>query len=127
MHDLQQWSENEVSINQRQQLQLQPIGADKTTKPTSGAKRRRNVAINIDKINNRYKEYKHPPTKTLEQVARKTIRVATKVKDTKTFQQKNKTIDGKILTYTPQSASVQAFENHLDFYEIVGLLLLLIL
>ena len=65
MHDLQQWLEDEVSINQRQQLQLQPIGADKTTKPTSGVKRRRIVAIKIDKINNRYKEYNHPPTKTL--------------------------------------------------------------
>ena len=80
MHYLQQWSEDEVSINKRQQLQLQPIGADKTTQPTSGAKRKRNIAINIDKLN-RYKGIQTSTdkniSKRLEQVARKTIRVAT--------------------------------------------------
>ena len=48
MQDLQQWPEDEVSINQRQQLQPQSIGADKTSKQTSGAKRKRNIAINKD-------------------------------------------------------------------------------
>ena len=43
----------------------------------------------------------------MEQVAGKTISFATKVKDPKTFEQKYKTIDGKILTYTPHSAWVQ--------------------
>ena len=55
MHDLQQWSEDEVSINKRQQLQPQPIGADKTSKQTPGAKRKLNIEINIDKRNHRYK------------------------------------------------------------------------
>ena len=32
MYDLQHWSEDEVSINQRQQLHTQSIGADKTSK-----------------------------------------------------------------------------------------------
>ena len=31
MLDLQHWSEDKVSINKRQQLQPQPIGADKTS------------------------------------------------------------------------------------------------
>ena len=42
-------------------------------------------------------------------MARKTIRLATKVKNPKTFEQKYKTIDGKILTYTPHTAWVQTF------------------
>ena len=42
-------------------------------------------------------------------MARKTIRLATKVKNPKTFEQKYKTIDGKILTYTPHTAWVQSF------------------
>ena len=43
-------------------------------------------------------------SKRLKIVARKTIRMATIVKDPKTFQQKHKTIDGRILTYTPLTA-----------------------
>ena len=39
----------------------------------------------------------------------KTIRIATKVKDPRTFVQKYKTIDGKILTYTSHTAWVQTF------------------
>ena len=42
-------------------------------------------------------------------MARKTIRLGTKVKNPKTFDQKNKSIDGKILTYTPHTALVQNF------------------
>ena len=47
--------------------------------------------------------------KRIEQVARKLIRLATKVKNPKTFEQKYKTIDGKILNYTPHTAWVQNF------------------
>ena len=42
-------------------------------------------------------------------MARKTIRLATKVKDPKTFEQKYKTIDGKTFTYTPDTAWAQTF------------------
>ena len=49
--------------------------------------------------------------KRIEKVARKTIRLATKVKSPKTFEQKYKTIDGKILTHTPHTAWVQTFGN----------------
>ena len=42
-------------------------------------------------------------------MARKTIRIAAKVKNPKTFEQKYKTIDGKILTYTPDIVWVQSF------------------
>ena len=54
MHDLQHWSEDEVLINKRQHLQPQPIGAGKTSNQTPGAKHKRNLAINIDKLNNWY-------------------------------------------------------------------------
>ena len=47
--------------------------------------------------------------KRIEQVTRKTIRIATKVKNPKTFEQRYKTVDGKILTYTPHTAWVQTF------------------
>ena len=50
--------------------------------------------------------------KRIDQVARKTIIKATKVKDPRTFEQKYKTIDGKILTYTPHTAWVQTFGKH---------------
>ena len=49
MYDLQHWSEDEVSIYQRQQLHPQSNGADKTSKQTPGTKRKRNIAINIEK------------------------------------------------------------------------------
>ena len=45
--------------------------------------------------------------KHIQQVARKTVRLATKVKDTKTFEQKKKRKDGRISTYTPHIAWVQ--------------------
>ena len=92
MHDLQNWSDDEVSINQRQQLQSQPSTATKTPNQTPDAKCKRSIAINIDRVNNRYKGIQtltdKNVSKRLEQVARKTIRVATKVKDPKTFQQR---------------------------------------
>ena len=46
-------------------------------------------------------------TKKIKQVARKAIKLATKVKDPKTFEQKYKTVDEKLLTYTPNTAWVQ--------------------
>ena len=42
-------------------------------------------------------------------MARKTIRLATKVKNPKRFEQKYKTIERKILAYTPHTAWVQTF------------------
>ena len=45
--------------------------------------------------------------KPTQQVNRKTIRLTTKVKDPETFEQKHKTIDGKILSYIPHTAWVQ--------------------
>ena len=42
-------------------------------------------------------------------MTRKTIRLVTKVKNPKTFEQKYKTIDRKFLTYTPHTAWVQTF------------------
>ena len=42
-------------------------------------------------------------------MARKTIKLATKVQNPKKFEQNQKTIDGKILTHTPHSAWVQTF------------------
>ena len=66
-----------------------------------------------DKLTTRYKGIQTPLDKTirnrLNQVVRKTIRVATKMKDPKTFKRKYKTIDGKILTYPPHTAWVQSF------------------
>ena len=47
--------------------------------------------------------------KRIDQVARKTIRIATKVKDPRTFEQKYKNIDGEILTCTPHTAWFQKF------------------
>ena len=46
-------------------------------------------------------------TEKINQVARKAIKLATKVKDPKTFEQKYKTVDEKLLTYTPNTAWVQ--------------------
>ena len=46
-------------------------------------------------------------TKKIKQVSRKAIKLATKVKDPKTFEQKYKTVDEKLLTNTPNTAWVQ--------------------
>ena len=46
-------------------------------------------------------------TKKIKQVARKAIKLATRVKDPKTFEQKYKTVDEKVLIYTPHTAWVQ--------------------
>ena len=65
MHDLQHWSEDEVSIKKRQTLQSQPIGTVKASNQTPGAKRKRNKAKNIDKLNNRYEGIQTLTDKTL--------------------------------------------------------------
>ena len=66
-----------------------------------------------DRLNVRYKRIKltvdKNTKKRIDQVARKTIRLAMKVKDPKSFEQKYKTLDGKVLTYTPHTAWVQTF------------------
>ena len=88
-----------------------------TSKPTihltSGAQSKRFIEICKAKLNTRYKRLQAPIDrnieKRLDQVARKTIRVATKVKDPKLFEQKYKTVDGEVLTYTPHTAWVQSF------------------
>ena len=89
MPDLQHWSEDEVSIKKRQTLKSQPIGTVKASNQTPGAKRKRIKAKKIHNLNNRYEGIQTPTDKnvsrSLGQVARKTIRVATKVKDLKTF------------------------------------------
>ena len=55
------------------------------------------IDIAKNKLKVRYKRIQRTHTKKLiEQVARKTIRISTKVKNPKTFEQKYKTIDGKI-------------------------------
>ena len=104
---------DEVSIDKGQRPQPQPSTASETPNQTPGAKYKRNIAINNDKLSNRYKGIQtltdKNVSKRLEQVVRKTVRVATKVKDPKTFQQKYKTIYGKIFLYTPHTAWVQEF------------------
>ena len=107
MHYLQQWSEDEVSVNRRSQTTPKTPGTTKpTTELTSGAQSKRIIELSEDKLKFRYKGIQAPIDrnikKRLDQVARKTIRVATKVKDPKTFEQKYKTVDRK--TYTPQKA-----------------------
>ena len=109
MHDLQIGSEDELCIKRRIP---EPIVAENTgivdNQPhtTTGVKNRK-----AERLNFRYKGIQQQPEQTikkkLEQVAGKTISFATKVKDPKTFEQKYKTIDGKILTYTPHTAWVQ--------------------
>ena len=90
-----------------------PRNLTNTNSPTqqnTGAKSK-NIELVKDKLNVLYKGYKQQKTKH-EKLDRpgstKTIRIATKVKDSKRFEQK-KTINGKILTYTPHTAWVQAF------------------
>ena len=93
MYDLQHWSEDEVSIKQRQQLHPQSIGAEETSKQTLGTKRKRNIAIKIDKINNRYKGIQ---TFTDKIISKRLDQVARKKKDPKIFQQNMKQSTGKL-------------------------------
>ena len=67
IHDLQQGSEDEVSVNQRQQLQRKTTESNNTA-TTTGAKLKRYIEINIDKLNKRYKGI---PTKTDKIISRR--------------------------------------------------------
>ena len=71
------------------------------------------IELAKDKLNVRYKVVQRTidahTKKRIEQVARKTIRIATKVKNPKTFEQRYKTVDGKLLSNTPHTAWVQTF------------------
>ena len=116
MHDLQRWSEDEVSINKRDQKLQMPrdlTTSDVTTQQKDTGAKSKAIENVKDKLNIRYKGLQTTVDKNTEkridQVARKTIRIATKVKDPRTFEQKYKNIDGKILTYTPHTAWVQTF------------------
>ena len=114
IHDLQMWSEDELCIKRRipEHIFAEKNGiVENQPHVTTGVKTRKAVALEKERLNLRYKgiqQQTDPVIKRkVEQVARKTIRLATKVKDPKTFEQKYKTIDGKILTYTPHTACVQ--------------------
>ena len=71
------------------------------------------IELAKDKLNVRYKGIQRiieaPTKERIKQVARKTVRIATKVKNPKTFEQRYKTVDGKTLTYNPHTAWVQTF------------------
>ena len=116
MHDLQRWSEDEVSINKPDQKLQMPrylTNPDVTTQQKDTGGKSKSIEIVKDKLNVRYKGLQTTldknTKKRIDQVARKTIRIATKVKDPRTFEQKYKTINGKIPTYTPHTALVQTF------------------
>ena len=116
LHDLQRWSEDEGSINKRDQKPQMPLeltNSDVTTQQKDTGAKSKAIEIVKNKLNVRYKGLQTTVDKNtkkrIDQVARKTIRIATKVKDPRTFEQKYKTIDGKILTYTPHTAWVQTF------------------
>ena len=114
MHDVQKWSEDELCIKRRIPEPIVAVNTgivDNQPHTTTGVKTRKAVAPEKETLNLRYKGIKqqtdHIIKKKVEPVTRKTIRLATKVKDPKTFEQKYKMIDGKILTYTPHTAWVQ--------------------
>ena len=102
IHDLQKWSEDELCIKRRIP---EPTVAENTgivdNRPhiTTGVKTRKAVALEKERLNLRYKGIQQQTDpiikKKVEQVARKTIRLATKVKDPKTFEQKYKRLMGK--------------------------------
>ena len=100
LHDLQRWLEDELSIKRRIP---EPIAAENTgtvdNQPhtNTGVKTRRTLALEKEKLNLRYKGFTIKLTRKkekVEQVARKTVTLATNVKDPKTFEEKYKTIDG---------------------------------
>ena len=116
MHDLQKWSEDEVSIKHRIPEPINNKGSEAAgncPQTSSGVKARKTLASEKENLNLRY-EGVHQQTDTnikkkIEQVARKTIEIATEVKDPKIFEQKQKykAIDGRILTCIPYNAWVQ--------------------
>ena len=115
MHDLQRWSEDEVSIKKEELKPQMPRNLTNTNSPTqqtTGAKSKVIEIVN-DRLNVRYKGVQTTVDKNtkkrIDQVSQKTIGLATKFKDPKRFEQKYKTIDGKILTFIPHTAWVQTF------------------
>ena len=120
MDELERWSEDEIQIRKKETLQKvphEPIPRTLENKhsppqPETGSYTE-SIELAKNKPNLRYKgvqqTFDKKFKKRIEQVARKTVRLATKVKNPKTFEQKYKTKDGKILTYTPNTAWVQSF------------------
>ena len=114
MHDLQRWSEDEVSVKGKgktsHQMPKKLQNSPPQQKTGAGLKV---IDVVKDKRNVRYKVIQRTidahTKKRIEQMARKTIRIATKVKNPKTFKQRYKTVDGKFWTYTPHTAWVQTF------------------
>ena len=115
MHDLQRWSEDELSIKRDHKLQMPRdlTNSDVTTQQKDTGANSKTIEIVKDKLNVRYKKLQTTVDKNtkkrIDQVARKTKRIATKLKNTRFFEQNYKTIDGKKLTYTPHTAWVQTF------------------
>ena len=116
MHDLQRWSEDEVSIKEKGKTS--PQMPKRLQKSNSTPKQKTGVGPKVielakDKLNLRYEMVQRTidahTKKRIEQVGRKTIRIATKVKKPKTFEQRYKTVDGKLLTYFPHTAWVYTF------------------
>ena len=73
---------------------------DVTTQQKDTGAKSKAMELVKDKLNIRYKGLQTTVDKNtkkrIDQVARKTIRIATKVKDPRTFEQKYKNIDGEI-------------------------------
>ena len=120
MHDLQRWAEDEVQIQKTGSTpkvthKSLPRMVTNTHSPTQleTVAHSRPIELAKNKLKIKYKGVQRTIDKNIEkrieQVARKIIRLATKVKNPKTFEQKYKTIDGKILTYTPHTTWVQTF------------------
>ena len=101
-HELQKGSGDEITI--KPTIVKQSSTLDNPQRSSA-------LALEKEKLNLRSKgiQQKINPNirKKIEQVARKTVRLATKVKEPNIFEQKHKKIDGKILTYTPRTAWVQ--------------------
>ena len=122
IHDIQRWSEDEVNTNKRdQKLQMPPdlTNSDLTTQQKDTGAKSKATEIVKNRLNVKYKGLQtmvHKNTKKrIDQVARKKIIIATKVKDPRTFEQKYKTIDGKILTYTHTPLGSKHSENNQDY------------
>ena len=102
MHDLQRWSEDEVTVKEKGKANKQlPKSLQLPNSPTQQTTSARHKVIELakDKLNVRYKGIQgtiYPHTKKkIEQVARKTIRIATKVKNPKIFEQNIRQLIGK--------------------------------
>ena len=111
MHDLERWSEDEVQTRKKETPQTVPHEPMPRTlenkhsppQPETGSYTE-SIELAKYKLDLRYKRIQRTVDKNIkkriEQEARKTIRLATKVKNLKTIEHKYKIIDGKILTYT---------------------------